>query len=153
MHFLIWVIGNDVAKILEPYTKATARLDWWQVGGRFTGAFKSKYDPRKDPKNRRPCPMYCPAARIDNCAYCHGTGTTVEWPTNWVPFEGDTIAVTELLVLLKNDPPLSLPYAMVSSASGWVENLSWEQTFKETLLSVCNSVPGDTRVTAVDCHN
>jgi len=47
----------------------SAKWDWWEIGGRWTGELDSKYDPRKDPRNIVPCSL------------CDGTGDRPGWVT------------------------------------------------------------------------
>ena len=47
------------------------RFDWYQVGGRWTGAL-SEYKPEEDPSNADP-----------------SRSGGAKWPTSWAPFEGD----------------------------------------------------------------
>lgn len=68
--------------------------DWYQIGGRWTGALDG-YDPDKDPANTERCTL-CggtgtrPDMVVNNgCNGCAGTGTARLWPTQWVKHPGD----------------------------------------------------------------
>lgn len=93
------------------------RWDWWQIGGRWTGAWSSWYTPELDERNREQC-WLCHgtgqrddelgrAHRIESPGYscngCRGSGISEKWPTQWVAHEGDVIAVSRFLEELKTD--------------------------------------------------
>ena len=94
--------------------------DWWQIGGRYTGAHADGYDPTTDPRNVKTCDL-CngtgfrtdrvgrqarasnPSYTCNGCGECgkdgkwthgqRGPGKTVKWPTEWAPHLGDAIPV------------------------------------------------------------
>ena len=61
-------IDKAVEVAMEPYQERdydddiAGFWDWWQIGGRWTGAHVPGYDPEADPNN------------IEICQYCNGTG-------------------------------------------------------------------------------
>ena len=72
--------------VLGRWTNPNARWYWWQIGGRWSGAFLAGYDPHEDPANREPCYL-CVATGMrgeQECNGCDGTGVKVKWPTEWV---------------------------------------------------------------------
>lgn len=107
-----------VAEILAPheesYDEATERSsgfwDWYQIGGRWTGAHSPDYDPSTDPANIEQCEQ-CEGTgrRIDaigkaarakdpeyTCNGCQGKGTRTKWPTEWTRFNGDITPVEKI---------------------------------------------------------
>jgi hypothetical protein len=114
--FLTEDVEEQVAEILDPYNEnndncKAGLYDWFQLGGRWTGIHTpEKYDPTQDPLNKRKC-RWCEGTGFRNdeigkrqragdpaytCNCCNGTGQETEWPTGWVPYSGDIIAVKDL---------------------------------------------------------
>ena len=127
-HAEIWIPPNiEDAKeyidtILKPYSEhvsADGFLDWYQIGGRWTGCHDPSYDPEKDPRNIETCRI-CNGTgfRTDaigtqlrlndpsyTCNTCgefehnmwkhgpHGPGQDTKWPTSWAPFDGDIMTI------------------------------------------------------------
>lgn len=57
---------NGTGIILSTYNP-NSKWDWYVIGGRWTGLFDNKYDPRKDPRN------------LKKCEFCNGTGDRPGW--------------------------------------------------------------------------
>lgn len=109
-------VDNRVADLLAPYNESGewfadgSRLDWHQIGGRFTGALDG-YDPTKDPQNIEVCNI-CQGTGIrpggleefgqkwfdacNGCNGCRGEGTSTKWPTQWERHPGDVLPVSEV---------------------------------------------------------
>lgn len=131
MHFSGVVITlngtkEQVEKALAPHQET--RWDWWQVGGRWTGALSDgKYKPEEDPKNKEVCnlckgtgkrewPASCNAewiARCNGCNGCQGTGIKLKWATEWQPYKGDTRLVAEIGYI---------PYFVLTPDGQWHEH-------------------------------
>jgi len=112
-------IEDQIEEIMEPFQEEyheekdemSGFWDWWQIGGRWTGAHSDKYDPQKDERNLEEC-WVCNGTglRIDDvgiqareedpsytCNGCgdynqkmkrwefgeYGKGITLKWPTQW----------------------------------------------------------------------
>lgn len=71
--------------------------DWWQIGGRWSGA-KDGYEADKDPANIEVC-SYCRGygKRGDKpCNGCSGEGKRAKWPTEWKRHAGDIVSVSAI---------------------------------------------------------
>ena len=86
-------IKETVAQVLRPFNetlpeddegKCPGFWDWYQIGGRWTGAHDPSYDPEADPRNR--------AEPGDPLGQPNG----VLWPTRWAPFEGDVMPISAI---------------------------------------------------------
>ena len=56
---------KQIEQIMAPYSEEISEdgwWDWWQIGGRWTNAHDSSYDPEADPRNQ------------EICFLCNGTG-------------------------------------------------------------------------------
>jgi len=90
-----------VEAAMGPHENDGGFWDFYQIGGRWTGAFDG-YDPEKDPANIKVCALCAGSGtRTDmtvanGCNGCNGTGKAVEWPTQWKRHDGDVIPVSEL---------------------------------------------------------
>lgn len=117
MHYRILAIvdeeSGDLDKLLMPYGDGR-EWDFYQVGGRFTGAF-DRYDPTKEPANIEACQHHQGA----ECVHCKGTGQVTKWPTQWVPHAGDSIPVSGLTEL-----HVKQSHAIVCSY-GWFGTQRW----------------------------
>lgn len=109
MHYGLLVILDEHPKnldaaiqdALEPFKDT--KWDWYQIGGRWTGAL-SGYQPDEDPLNRETCDL-CggtgdratwrnePTANQHptGCNGCLGKGVRSKWPGKWVRHEGDIV--------------------------------------------------------------
>jgi hypothetical protein len=111
-------VWYQVVQLVESYRgeggnmSPGTRFDWCMIGGRYTGAF-DEYSPTNDPRNREAC-CECGGVRSQLCDRCHGEGTTVIWPTQWVPHDGDVRKVKEIR-------PEFVPFALVTPEGMWHE--------------------------------
>lgn len=121
-----------VAQAMEPFRESdhgplTGHWDWWQIGGRWTGALDG-YDPNSDPSNVEPC-LICGGSGLRSdaaslgedwlkwsggCNGCKGTGSRVTWPTNFRRRAGDVGPVT---AAKERD---FLPYTVLTPKGEWV---------------------------------
>jgi uncharacterized membrane protein len=117
--------GCGGAGYFETAANPNRKWDWYQIGGRCSGALDG-YDPERDPTNREPCSLCqgtgqstVPAAPGD-CPQCQGQGTVPKWPTQWKPHPGDTCPVARV-------PTSYVPCAVVTPEREWHENegLGW----------------------------
>ncbi len=114
-HAEVWIpedgdikeIEKHVSVAMQPYQEDESDddtpgfWDWWQIGGRWTGAH-DKYHPETDPANIEVC-KYCGGTgtrrdmKVANgCNGCHGTGKFVKWPTEWVFHQDDIVNVKDV---------------------------------------------------------
>jgi hypothetical protein len=122
------------------WTNPDSFWDWYQIGGRWKGAFVSDYDPDKDPAHQETC-RQCGGTgtrpnglaefgqdwfdRCNGCNGCNGTGQSVKWPTEWGPHDNDVITVEQLLVLIDAGHEQAVPYYAVigdtffETGGGW----------------------------------
>lgn len=122
-------VEATVAAILAPFSEeeeANKRKlwDWYQIGGRWTGAHDPSYNPEKDPRNIKRChlcagtgfraddlgkefraqdPSYtcngCGQYNKETSTWEHGpngAGWSTRWPTQWVPAECDIMSITNV---------------------------------------------------------
>ena len=158
---------EKVTELLAPYdengewSKEGSRWDWWQIGGRWTGAM-SDYEPHEDPENIETCDLcHGTGTRTDlsvpnGCNGCYGEGTRLKWPTQWknVP-EKDMIPAVDV-------PADFIPFALITPDGKWrekgrmgwfgcsrdeVEPEDWETTFRAQLGEWSESI-----AVVVDCH-
>jgi hypothetical protein len=111
MHYAILLITDDASeeaidKLMRPHGDGR-EWDWYQVGGRWSGAFDD-YDPETDPANIETCDL-CHGtgdradldppewkAKCGGCNGCQGKGKRAKWPTQWKQHAGDVIPVEQL---------------------------------------------------------
>lgn len=179
-HFLVYVITGqkpgtaEVGRLLAPYDEnlpgnQQAKWDWYQIGGRWSGALTPDYDPAQDPANVEVCPICHGSgqrddelgreARRDNpdytCNGCDGKGRAVKWPTAWRQVDGNQRQIKDI------DWTRVKPSFAVVKDGHWAEKGrmgmfgvvdgeadDWPQTFKALVASV---LP-EHWVTVVDCH-
>ena len=114
-----YIIGSledgHVIKIVER-TNKSAKWDWWQIGGRYTGMFKPQYDPGRDPENQETCSLCKGTGKRDDelgrdrrredpsfsCNSCGGTGKSQKWPTEWKNI-GNVIQLKDLPLVTLRD--------------------------------------------------
>lgn len=116
-------VENAVEKALSPFREQDGPdighpggwWDWWQIGGRWTGAHVPGYDAEKDPSKVETCDIcYGTGTRVNvmpspelglvvsapgermKCNGCNGTGKRTSWPTRWVPLEQDVMEAERL---------------------------------------------------------
>lgn len=130
-HAEVWVPNNlgvekQIEEIMAPFREGgdeegedtvNGFWDWWQIGGRWTGAHTPEYDPDKDPRNIQTC-FLCRgtgdrdgwvyyedgerkftdnwAQECNGCNGCRGVGKHAKWPTQRVPHDRDVIPVSEI---------------------------------------------------------
>lgn len=167
-------IEEAVTELLAPYDEGDpdngdTKWDWWQIGGRWTGTFDPRYNPRTDPANMETC-WLCKGTGMRNdrggeelraensqftCNGCEGTGKSLRWPTSWEPFAGDVMPVAKL-------PKNIEVFAIVTpdgewhqrGQMGWWANVTdekdaaaWQAEVREILAA-----HGDCIAVACDCH-
>jgi hypothetical protein len=102
-------IDEAVEHAMGPHEEDGGFWDWYQIGGRWTGALDG-YDPDKDPANRYKCELCGGTGKRDDeigrehrkrdteygCNGCDGTGTAVRWPTGWARHDGDIMPIANL---------------------------------------------------------
>lgn len=144
-----------------------SKWDWYQVGGRWTGAFDKNYKPEEDERNKEIC-MLCEGTgyRQDKIAEeirltdpnfkCNGckNGIAIKWPSQWANYDGDIKPVREI-----TDPSA---YAIVTPDGKWYERgemgwfgisnnekdkLSWEAEIIAILAEHQDCI-----AVCVDCH-
>lgn len=170
-----------VAELLEPYRESETcfedgtRWDWYQIGGRWTGALDPSYNPETDSVNVETCPQCGGTGHRDDflgqrarerdssytCNGCGGEGSRVKWPTQWKRFKGDMRPANEV-------PVDFTPYALVTPDGRWHERarMGWfgvtienedgeeEQPIEEwkTTVQALLGEHIDTIAVVVDCH-
>lgn len=100
-------IKGAVAKAMGPHEDEGGFWDFYQIGGRYTGALDG-YDPETDPANMEPCDL-CNGTgdrkdlsppdwkeKCNGCNGCSGKGRRVKWPTQWSERAGDCIPIEAL---------------------------------------------------------
>lgn len=146
MHYAVLVIAAAEDVAAHGRESAVARLlhdnygehyDWYQIGGRWTGAFDG-YNPEEDPANQEMCTT-CGGTgkrpdldtakffldmteeqrqdwleRTHGCNGCSGTGTRTSWPTQWGAHDGDLVPMPQL-------PADFTSYAIVTPKGEWFE--------------------------------
>ncbi len=124
-HAEVWLpskedVEEQLAEILGPHQEGEngGWWDWYQVGGRWSGAHHTEYSPEKDPRNWERCGI-CKGTGIREDKACNGChhhtedgkleqqvegrrGWCVKWPTGWAPYDGDVIPVAEVADDLKS---------------------------------------------------
>ena len=81
--------------------------DWYQIGGRWTGALNPDYKPEEDPVNVETCdlckgtgtrtepvpgdPNWKPVQ--GQCNGCDGKGQRAKWPIYWARYAGDVVPI------------------------------------------------------------
>jgi hypothetical protein len=93
------------------WQNSQCKWDYWTMGGRWTGFFRSDYDPAKDPANQEACflcsgtgvrthrpppnsPPSWPVLDV-SCNGCAGTGIRLVFPSKFRPV-GNTIRLADL---------------------------------------------------------
>lgn len=133
--------------------------DWWQIGGRWSGALKEGYEPSEDPRNIETCRFcYGEGKREDGetCVQCGGKGKSVKWPTQWANSEGNIVPVEDM-------PESFIPYAVVTPDGEWHQKgkmgwwgISTEEKEEEEWEKACKDAfekhKGTHLAVVVDCH-
>jgi len=104
---------QSVDKLVEaamgPHEEDGGFWDWYQIGGRWTGALDG-YDPGGDPDNQYKCDLCNGTGKRNDeigkkhretdpsygCNGCNGTGTAIQWPTGFKRHPGDIMPVSKL---------------------------------------------------------
>lgn len=162
-------------KLMKEVTNPNGMVDFWTIGGRWTGLFDKSYDPTKDDRNIGTCSMcggqgfvygdgqgfvfpYPPT--IDGkdapfvekvCPRCNGEGTTLQY--EYADFAGDAVPASEL--------PRDLMVAAMVTPDGqyfddmgrvfWAKYPPWD-VFLARNLSDLRQRPNCLAV-IVDCHS
>jgi len=150
MHVYAWAIGEEGADdLMAPFQSndESGYWDFFQVGGRWTGALDDTYDSRKDPRNMEPC-LICKGSKdkVATCRACQGSGTGVKWPTGWAPFDGDTTTVGHVKQLLTTGKLQRMPGTAVTF-NGWQEDME-----KDKWLELLDRYEDSTPLFVVDYH-
>lgn len=98
-------IENVIDRIFAPYheegNSKYAFYDWYQIGGRYCGRHTG-YKPWEDPANQEICSL-CGGTgqrrdmKVNNgCNGCSGHGITTKWPSSWVRYEHDAMALKDV---------------------------------------------------------
>ena len=111
--------------------------DWYQIGGRWTGAL-SGYNPDEDPAN------------------LEGNGTRTKWPTQWARHPGDVVLVESL-----TQEQVELFAHVVCAEHGWFTGERYEPWQEGDRFPKLGLPPvewlkkayKDGVVVVVDCHN
>jgi hypothetical protein len=172
MHFSLLVVSDQrptdetLAKMMAPFNEEVggenSQWDWYQIGGRWTGALDG-YNPDEDPANIEVCSI-CGGTgkrndelgqrtRLENPAYtcngCQGKGKWVSWPTKWALHDGDRLQVKAL-----SQPPKPT-FAFLKdgkwSGKNWSDSdhdVEWDNKFNALFATLTP----DTWITIVDCH-
>lgn len=140
---------DRVAPLLAPYDenghwfKDGSKWDWWQIGGRWTGAL-SGYDPEADPLNIEICDL-CNGSGTRNdkiakqlrstnpsftCNGCRGKGERGVWPTRRHEHDGDVMRVADI----RSD---FTPFAIVTPDGRWFDSgsMGWFGVKQEDTMS------------------
>jgi hypothetical protein len=145
VHYSLYVTFADVpsdldaavAAAMAPYDENNSsnekrgRWDWYQIGGRWTGAFDG-YVPESDPKNSETC-WICggtgrrlppPAAGPGDvpCNGCGSTGTAKKWPTAWKRHPGDVSHAADVARGIEENK-IHLPACLLDEE--WHEEETW----------------------------
>ena len=115
--------------------------DWYQIGGRWTGALDG-YDPDKDERNVEEC-EWCHGTGVRRdvvgvangmaqkqwCNGCDGKGKKVKWPTQWAAHPGDIAPIESLTEeVYKRFYRIVTPYCRTY---GDEEYLPWREPVEE----------------------
>lgn len=137
--------------------------DWWQIGGRWTGAHSAEYDPRKDPENMEMCSV-CGGTgkRLDmyiesGCNGCSGEGERIKWPTDWKHHESDVIRLADLAddqkscnLVIVNGDSIKVVESETWDGKNWVGGEYKDRTIKQQLEHMGVT---DGWLVTVDCHS
>jgi hypothetical protein len=146
-----------------------SKWDWWQIGGRWTGALVPDYDPATQDANLEWCSLCGGTGQRDDelgrqerekhpgysCNGCNGKGIRTKWPTSWARFEGDVMPVSEI-------PPGTSPFVFVTPEGEWIEKgeMGWfgmasnekdEGDWAEQSKAILEQY-SDCIAVVVDCH-
>lgn len=102
-------IEAAVEEAMGPSQEQGGFWDWYQIGGRWSGALDG-YNPDEDPANLRECDLCNGTGKREdalgkeerarnpdyNCNGCDGRGKSVAWPTSWAFHPGDVAPVSQL---------------------------------------------------------
>lgn len=157
---------KGTGKYLSTYNPIS-KWDWWQIGGRWTGAFDKNYKPDKDPDNQEVC-LLCGGTgfrddvvaiktRIKDPDFkCNGctNGIATKWPTQWKSFSGDIMPVWKIEKLEC--------FAIVTPDGKWHERgeMGWfgivtdekEKISWEAEIIALTAEHKDCLAVCVDCH-
>ena len=162
-------VDAAVTKIMAPFNEnppEEAKVDslppfwdFWQIGGRWTGAHDPSYIPEDDPRNHETC-FLCggtgfrrddageKARERDPTYTCNGCGTydnetkawkhilptpgvAIKWPTQWVRFGGD--------VAKFGDVPDDFTAArVIFAAPNYKDELAATSMFSDKIWNGCN---------------
>jgi hypothetical protein len=155
--------GNEAVQVTDEdghtyWTNPQGWWDWWQIGGRWSGALDPDYDPMKDPRNQtnKPC-HWCKGTGAKNaevvfeanndtdvCSQCSGTGKEAEWPTQWAEHAGNIQPVTTVLERIEAGTVhtpyrLVAPDAPVRSREKWDDEApsTWKEGGKGAFVEDC----------------
>lgn len=147
-----------------------SKWDWWEVGGRWTGAF-GDYDPYKDNDNYEPCNMCKGTGKRNDklgkearakdpkytCNGCNGTGKSLKFRLK----NKDNIVTVDSL-MKRADIDKRIPFAVVTPDGKWHEKgeMGWfgiahnekdENAWVKQIKKLIGKYKGH-YIVAVDCH-
>lgn len=164
------------------WTNANSFWDWYQIGGRWSGAFAEGYEPEKDQRNWERCDL-CNgtgvrtdsvklAARPDGKGWCNActhdhennglpVGWRVKWPTDWVSDVGNIARLGDIRSYVEEHPPYYLLAEGVTAAE--VKNPDWDGGWGEghppyhldngeAVAKALTELSDDCTIVVVDCH-
>lgn len=154
-----WTISRAMAPYFEG-DHANGKWDWYQVGGRYTGALDG-YDPEKDQANIEVCRLCHGTGLRDDelgrraraedpsytCNSCNGEKTVLKWPTEWKRHSGDSCQIKDV-----EPGRLYHAWAVLRDDGSWSDrdkipdDKEWMRTLTRALLKSGNWV------TVIDCH-
>jgi hypothetical protein len=147
----------------------SSKWDWWQIGGRWTGALVPDYNPEEDPENIETCNLCHGTGKRDDklgqqfrkenpnftCNGCAGKGERLKWPSLWRKFEGDIMPVSQV-------PKDFVPFALVEPNGLWHEKgkMGWfgmvtnrkDDDKWEAIVRDLLTKHNDCIAVVVDCH-
>lgn len=180
-HFSLLVITkqqpneNDLQRLLAPFYEESgnddSKWDWFQIGGRWTGALEPSYEPAKDPRNIESCDLCAGTGKRSDelglktravdpsytCNGCDGKGARIKWPTQWACDVGTQVQVKNL------NPSAELAFFAYLRDGQWVEkgDMGWWGIVHDEKVAgdwaaekakIIASLAPDEWLTVVDCH-
>lgn len=160
------------------WTNEQSFWDWYQIGGRWTGALDPSYHPERDERNWERCD-FCSGTGVraasglrDGKPWCnacssyhteHGLplGWRVKWPTSWADPTGNIARLGDVRRLVEENPPYFLLAEGVVRAE--VRNPDWDGQWgeghppylidnREEVIKAIVEMSDDVTIVVVDCH-